>query len=78
VSWAVKADSFQRSIDFVQSLLAKIRDAEQFSARRVQKIADRENTALFQAIGGPHREANLCRAQLQLRLLVTQCFIRRA
>src|SRR3954470_13642379 len=63
---SVEADVFKGLVHLFERLFAEVRDAEQVFARAVKQIVHCKDTALFEAVGGPHREADFGRAHLEL------------
>jgi hypothetical protein len=61
----MKADAFEREVDFFQSLLAEVGNAQQIFARAVQQIANGEDPSFLETVRCTNGQANLGSAQLQ-------------
>src|SRR5262249_4542007 len=62
---AIKADAFERLVDFLQRLLTEVGNAQEIIARAIEQVANREDAFLLEAVGGSHRQADLGRAEVQ-------------
>lgn len=61
----MEADSLESLVNFFESLLAEVGNAQQIFARAMEQIVDREDAFFFEAVGRADGEADFRSAHFQ-------------